>query len=200
MSPPERNSKLSLPWLCLLVTGFFFGGCSFIPNHSVAVDAISGLTSPIGPAYRLADHDPMVVRDSAQHKRVFGCVAAALETKGVYEAVPPAKPDFIVEIDYGALRGAGFGGASGMAPMTEYYLQLSARRPRTDGLPGKGEEVWNVRVSVTEDQADFTTLMPVLAAVAADYAGLDTQIEKTIKVSDKEPKVMHVRSVVGAVR
>lgn len=202
MSPPERSLKLSTPWLFFLLAGGLLAGCAFIPNHSVAVDAISGFpaTAPVGPSYKLADRDPMLVRDASQHKRVFACVAAALETKGVYEALPGAKPDFIVEIDYGSLRGTGFGGMSGMIPMTENFLQLSARRPRTDGAPGKGEEIWNVRTSVTEEQIDLLTIMPVLASVAADYAGLDTQTEKTIKVSDKAANIVHIRSVVGAVR
>jgi hypothetical protein len=200
MPPPKRSPKLSLSWLFFPLAGIFWGGCSFTPNHQVAVDAINGLTAPIGPSYRLADRDPMVVRDAAQHKRVFACVGAALETKGVFETVPGARPDFIVEIDYGAQRGASFGGMSGMAPLTENFLQLSARRPRTDGAPGKGEEVWNVRVSVTEEGIDLMTIMPVLAVVAADYAGLDTQIEKTVKVADNAPNIVHVRSVVGAAR
>ena len=194
-----RSPRYLTLWLLLPLAAIFSGGCGFIANHQVAVDAINGLTGQIGPAYRLADKDPMLVRDAAQHKRVFACVAAALETKGVYDAIPGARPDFIVEIDYGALRGSGVvGGGSGMVPLSEYYLQLSARRPRTDGGPGKGEDIWNVRVSVAEPDVDMTTIMPVLACVAADYAGLDTQFEKTIQVSEKQPNIVHVKSVVGA--
>ena len=200
MLPPERNSKLRARCIFYLLAAGVFGGCSFIPNHQVTVDAINGLTSPIGTSYRLADKDPLAIRNPAQHKQVFACVGAALDTKGVYEALPGVRPDFIVEIEYGALRGAGFAGMTGMVPLTENYLQLSARRPRTDGQPGKGEEIWNVRTSVTEEQVDLPTIMPVLAAVAADYAGLDTQNEKTIKISEKQPNIVHVKSVAMPVR
>src|ERR1051326_5259511 len=93
MLPRARNSKLPKPGLFPLMASVLLAGCSFIPNHYVAVDAISGFpaTPQVGPAYKLADKDPLVVRDASQHKRVFGCVAAALETKGVYEALPGAK-------------------------------------------------------------------------------------------------------------
>jgi cytochrome c551/c552 len=198
MLPPERNSKLPARWFFYLLAGSLFGGCSFIPTHQVTVDAINGLTSPIGPAYRLADKDPLAVRNAAQHKQVFACVGAALETQGVYEALPGVRPDFIVEVEYGAQRGAGFAGMTGTVALTELYLQLSARRPRTDGSSGKGEEIWNVRTSVTEEQVDLASIMPVLASVAAGYAGHDTQTEKTIKVSEKDPGIVHVKSVVMA--
>lgn len=197
---PRHESRSKFPAFLLQAAAFtVLAGCTFIPSHQVAVDAIS-LPQPFtGQAYRLADKDPLAARESGQHRLVFACVNAALETKGLFEAPAGVRPDFTVEVDYGSSRGMGVPRTTGMPATTENFLQLSARRPKPDGAPGKGEEVWNVRTSILEERVDLSTLIPVLAAVSADYVGQDTQIERSVKVSEKQPNIVHVKSVAQAI-
>lgn len=176
-----------------------FAGCAFIPSHQVSVDAISLPEPANGQAYRLVDKDPLAARESGQHKLVFACVSAALDSKGLFEAPAGVNPDFTVEVDYGSSRSLGVPRTTGMPATTENFLQLSARRPKRDGGPGKGEEIWNVRTSILEERVDLSTLIPVLAAVSADYVGQDTQIERSVKVSEKQPNIAHVKSVAQAI-
>jgi cytochrome c551/c552 len=196
------SDERSLKFLVILFSAGAAGllaGCSFVPSHQVAVDAISGPVTSVGQSYRLSDKDPMATRESGQHKLIFACVAAALDANGVFEAPVGTKPDFTVEVDYGANRNGGVPRTSGMPPTTENFLQLSARRVKSDGSPGKGEEIWNVRASLLEERVDLNTLIPVLAAVAADYAGLDTQVEKMVKVREDQGNIAHVKTVARAV-
>jgi hypothetical protein len=200
--PPMLPQKRSLNFLSISVfVGVVgvLGGCAFVPSHQVAVDAISGPVTSVGLSYRLADKDPMAARESGQHKLVFACIAAALDAKGVFEAPPGTKADFTVEVDYGASRNTGIPRGSGVPATTENFLQLSARRPKPDGGSGKGEEIWNVRTSLMEERVDLNTLIPVLAAVAADYAGLDTQVEKMVKVKEDQGNIVHVKAVARAI-
>ncbi|MEO7414382.1 MAG: hypothetical protein ABIZ81_13600 [Opitutaceae bacterium] len=195
---PAHRFKFSAFFLsaaALLTTG----GCTFIPSHQVSIDAISGPVTSMGAAYRLVDKDPLAVRESGQRKLVFACVAAALDAKGIFEAPAGVQPDFTVEIDYGSTRSMGMPRSTGMPATTENFLQLSARRPKIDGGPGKGEEIWNVRISILEERVDLSTLIPVLAAVSADYIGQDTQIERSMRVSEKQPNIAHVKGVAQAV-
>ena len=197
MSPNKRRPQFLAPLVYAALIGLV-AGCAFIASHEVAVDAISGPNPPPGQAYRLVDKDVLVAREARQHKLVFSCVAAALDAKNLFEAPPGTHVDFTVEIDYGVSRAGGAARVTGMPATSENFLQLSARRPKQDGSPGKGEELWNVRVSVLEERVDLATLIPVLAAVAADYAGLDTQVEKSIKVSETSPNIVRVKSVARA--
>lgn len=198
MPRPERRSKI--PAVLVLAVAFTaWVGCAFIPSHQVSVDAISLPEPATGQSYRLADKDPLAARESGQHKLVFACVSAALDTKGLFEAPAGVKPDFTVEVDYGSSRGMGVPRTTGMPATTENFLQLSARRPKPDGAPGKGEEIWNVRTSILEERVDLSTLIPILAAVSADYLGQDTQVERSVKVSEKQPNIAHVKSVAQAI-
>ncbi|MEO6569303.1 MAG: hypothetical protein ABIO94_11125 [Opitutaceae bacterium] len=198
MLPPARSLKFQALFLsaaALLVSG----GCTFVPSHQVSIDAISGPMTAVGGAYRLVDKDPFVVREPNQHKLVFACVSAALDTKGIFEAPPGVQPDFTIEVDYGSNRSIGMPRTSGMPATTENFLQLSARRRKTDGGAGKGEEIWNVRTTILEERVDLSTLIPVLAAVSAEYIGQDTQVERSTKVSEKQPNVVLIKSVAQAV-
>lgn len=197
MPQPDRSRSFLAPFICMGVIVLLGGCAAFIPTHDVAVDAISAPVTGLGTSYRLVDTDPLAVRNAAQHKLVFASVAAALDTKGIFEAPAGTKQDFNVEVDYGVNR-ASVPRMMGMTALTELFLQLSARRLKPDGAPGKGEEVWNVRVSIMEEGLDLGTALPVLAIAAADYIGLDTQTEKKIKVTEKDPRVLHVKSVARA--
>lgn len=196
---PHACSPNFFARLCCVGTVLLLGACAIVPSHDVSVDAIAGPTPVAGQAYRLVDHDPLAAREPRQHKLVFACVAAALDAKTFFEAPAGTPVDFTVEVDYGSSRPTGVAPTAGSGPITEHFLEISARRPKPDGAPGKGEEIWNVRASVFKDQIDLTTLIPVLATVAADHAGMDTQIEKKVKVSEKQPNIVHVKSVARAV-
>jgi hypothetical protein len=195
----ERRLKHFAILLPAVMSLLIMTGCLFIPSHEVSVDAISGPTPVVGQAFRVADKDPLVARESRQHKLVFACVTAALETKGFFEAPPGTRVDLVVEVDYGSNRTPGVARMPGMPPTTENFVQLSGRRPKLDGGPGKGEELWNVRITILEERVDLNTLIPVLTAVAADYVGLDTEIERTVKISERQPNVAHVKAVAQAI-
>ena len=198
MLPPPCSFKF--PALFLLAAALLAtAGCAFVPSHQVSIDAISAPEASTGSSYRLVDKDPLAVREPNQRKLSFACVAAALDTKGIFEAPPGVQPDFMIEVDYGSNRSLGMPRTSGMPATTENFLQLSARRPKTDGGPGKGEEIWNVRTTIMEERIDLTTLIPVLAAVSADYIGQDTQVERSTKISEKQPNVVLIKSVAQAV-
>lgn len=194
MPQPDRSRSFLVPLICAGIASLLAGCAAFVPTHDVAVDAISAPVTALGTSYRLTDTDPMAVRNATQNKLVFSSVAAALDTKGIFEAQPGTNQEFNIEVDYGVNRSSA-PRIMGMTAMTELFLQLSARRLKPEGAPGKGEEVWNVRVSIMEEGLDLGTAIPVLAIAAAEYAGLDTQMEKKVKVSEKDPRVLHVKSV-----
>lgn len=164
-------------------------------THEVEVDAISAGTGIGGTSYQLVAKGPGVARGTTQHDRALACVQAALESKGMFEAPPKAPPDVLISVDYGI--GNSIPKLNG-PPALEKYLQLSARKnPGSAATLAKSEEVWNVRVTITEPRSSIEGCLPFLAAVAADYAGLDTQSETVITVAENSPTVARIRSVLS---
>jgi hypothetical protein len=158
--------------------------------HQVAVDAITGGAGIGGTSYQLVAKN---ARESSMHSRALACVQAALANKGMFEAPPKTTPDIYIQVDYGL--GNSIPSLDG-PPAVEKYLQLSARKNIENPATGvKSEELWNVRVTVAEPNSNVDSNLPLLAAVAADYAGIDTQSETVIMVADNSPTVARIKSV-----
>jgi len=176
----------------------FLSGCSSVPTHDVAVDAISeGPQKFSGISYRLIARDPVLAREVVQYNLALTCLNAALAGKGMYASSGNVPPDILIEVDFGEAPTLALPGA----PRThELYAQLSARRYRAD-LPARnyrGDEIWNVRVSVKEIDPGLEHVLPLLIAVATDYAGADHQPDEKVEVADSAPTVVAVRGAVTA--
>ena len=98
-------------------------------------------------------------------------------------------PDLFIEVTYGrnALpREVQYG--------NEVHLRLVARRnlARTV-LQTESEEVWDVRVGVPGVNARLESAMPLLATVASEHIGKDTQSEVPFDMLKNSPAVQAVR-------
>lgn len=174
-------------------------GCSSVPTHTLSVDAISdGPGKFSGVSYKLVPRDPVLAREVLQYNLAVTCVNAALGGKGMYAVSGNTAPDLLIELDYGE---APMLVLPGSARLHELYLQLSARKYREDAPARnfKGDEIWNVRISVKDPDPGLEHVLPLLSAVATDYAGVDHQPDNSIEVADTAPTVVSVKSaVVGA--
>jgi len=193
MHPFQRSLRLLAPWLAagLLATG---PGCSSLTtrSHQVQVDAITGQPGTAGVSFQFVAKDPRSTpANPSQHERVLACVEAALADRGMFAAPPKTQPDMLIAVDYGI--GSRIPTVDG-PPAVEKYLQLAARKI-IDLAAGKTQELWNVRVIVSEPNSSLGNSLPILAAVAADYAGLDTQAEKVVSIPDNSPVVARLREV-----
>lgn len=166
-------------------------GCAaFEMKQEVRVDAIASTKAVArGASFILNVRNPALVKEAQTYSRALAVVTAALESKGQFLAPPRTDPQYVVEIDFGvgnAIQQANSG------PIQEKYLSLSAR----DYVKGgRGEELWNIRVSVTEAGTSLDHALPLLAVAALDNAGLDTRGETTIEVPLKSPSVARIRSM-----
>ncbi len=181
--------------LCAGLAGLGAGCQSLRSTYfNVGVDAITAQPDTAGLSYRLLTKEANAYQDPAAHKLIEACVIAALASRGLYQAPDNTRPDLLIEIDYGvgtSIRLSGHGNAT-----HEIYLSLSARMNPGDTL-ARGPEVWNVRTSINEETSKLIVIMPVLASVAADYAGIETINKQTLRVSDQSPGVVLVRSNLG---
>ncbi len=192
MHPFPRSLRFLAPWLAAALLGMGAGCSAFRPAHQVAVDAITGQPGTGGTSYQFVARDPRSgSHDLSQHGRALACVEAALADKGMFEAPPKTEPDMLIAVDCGIGNHIPRVNAP---PVVEKYLHLSARKI-LDPNTTKTEELWNVRVTTTEPDANLDNCLPLLATVAADYAGLDTQVEKTISVLDNSPAVARIKDV-----
>jgi hypothetical protein len=76
----------------------------------------------------------------------------------------------------------------------ESYLQLSARsNPERQVERARGPEMWDVKAAIQGLQGRFETALPLLSAMAANYAGTDTRMEVPVHVPQNSPEVLAVR-------
>lgn len=184
-----------LAFLSLLGVALLWSGCrSRVSNYDVWVDALTAQPGTGGTSFRLVSSDPTAYRDPEVHSLIERCVAAALETRGLFIAPPNVAPELLVAIDYGTGNSVRLGARG---PLQEIFLSISARKNPGDRSEERGEEMWNVRVSMANDQARLIVVGPVLASVAADHAGTDTAGKQEIRVSDQAPGVTMVRRTLG---
>ncbi len=171
-------------------------GCSSVSTHTVSVDAISdGPTKFSSVSYRLLPRDPVLTREVLQYNLAVTCVNTALGGKGMFAVSGNVAPELLIEVDYGEAPMLVLPGAP---RLHELYLQLSARKYRGDAPARnfKGDEIWNVRVSVKDPDPGLEHVLPLLAAVATDYAGTEHQPDNSIEVADTAPSVVSVKSAV----
>jgi hypothetical protein len=178
----------------LSVLAFFVGGCGNIltPKVRVIIDAISvaGGDKPAGKSYKLVARKSVVSSLAQVNVSVVSaCVKAALNQKGMFEAPEKVAPDYFVEVVYGTDT------AARVDPMTrESYLQLSARsNPERQVERARGPEMWDVKAAIQGLQGRFETALPLLSAMAANYAGTDTRMEVPVHVPQNSPEVLAVR-------
>ena len=198
----KRSARKMAAWRTALGLGAaaFLGGCQTAPTHTVSVDAITASPEKLAAAsFRLVPHDPVLAHDVAQFNQAAGCLAAALEGRGLFAAPGNVAPDILIDVDYGEAPLLVLPGA----PRThELYLQLSARTFLADAPARnyRGEEIWNVRVSVSERDPRIATVMPLLAAVAVEYAGSDHQPDEPINVKESDPMVVAAKNAAVAAK
>ncbi len=172
----------------------FFAGCSvdwLMVKQKVMVDAISapGAPKPAGQSYRLVARKSVVIGQQVQLPVVKACVDAALLQQGMYEAPSNVPSDLFIEVTYGMDT------SSRVDPSTrESFLELSARANHKHAIDtSQEEELWDVRTAITGLAGRLETAMPLLATVAARYAGTDTHAETVQQVADNSPEVSAVR-------
>lgn len=179
---------------CLLLTG-----CQTI--HDVKVDAITNLHKPGGTSYRLEVKDAGGGVDKEAGALAISSTKTALASQGLFEAPANTQPDMIINLEYGVgpgeIRivyqsntdmGISMTGAqrSAAKPLLvfEKYLELSAREASAPAGPparggaehqeNRGEELWNVRVSVEDPKKDLAPYLVILANASIDYIGQNT--------------------------
>jgi hypothetical protein len=193
----------------LAAAGALLGGCQTM--HEVVIDAISDQSKPMGSSYQLDVHDPSGGVDKALGAEAVTSIKEALAARGLYEAPARTKPDMVIEFEFGVGPGQikivrtpppiSMGGM-GVAPedygdkpiiVFEKYITMSAREPvpEQEGdargrAAKKGEELWNLHVSVEDQKKDLGPYLPVLASVSVDYMGQNSAKEKRIIVKADE--------------
>lgn len=182
--------------LTLLAVHLLTVSCaSFKSYRPVTVDAISDPTVPAAQSYRIILKRPTPGQEAAVQNMAIAVAHVALTSKGMYEAVPNAVPDILIEVDYGLGNSIPLPDGP---PVIEKFIQLSGRLYREDASPrGRGEEIWNVRASIAEPGMNIAGTLPIIAAVAAEYIASDTGGEQTIKVTEDSPLVARFRSTIG---
>lgn len=173
------------------LAGAVLAGCAaFEVKQEVRIDAIASKKAVArGSSFILNVRNPALAKEGQTYNRALAAVAAALESKGQFLALPRTDPEYVVEIDFGvgnAIQQVNSG------PVQEKFLTLSARDYVRGG---RGEELWNIRVSVTEAGSNLDHALPLLAVVALENAGLDTRGETTVEIPLKSPTVARVRSL-----
>jgi hypothetical protein len=178
----------------------FLAGCSSVPQHDVSIDAISdGPQKFSGVSYRLIARDPLLAREVSAYNLALSSVNAALGGKGMYAVSGTNYPDVLIELDFGETPTLVL---PGTPRMHDLYLQLSARRFLADAPARnyRGEEIWNVRVTTKEPDPGVEHVLPLLAAVASDYAGTEHQSDVPVVIGENSPSVVSVTSAVSAAR
>jgi hypothetical protein len=194
MSRQSNALALVSPLCAALISGLLLTGCSYFQiKQAVRVDSITSTSlAARGVSYILVVRNQELLKEATTHTRALACVHAALEGKGQFVAPERTDPQYVIEFDYGvgnSIQQARTG------PIQEKFLSLSAREYVRGG---RGEELWNIRVTVTEVGADVDHSLPLLAAIALDYAGSDTQGEKTVQIPVRSPVIARIRSIADA--
>jgi len=189
-----RRSWVLFPWLGLFVLPFLTSCTTGVlaTKQRVFVDAISAspeVVKEAGVSYRLIAKRSVVSGQPVSVQAIIACVNAALAGKGMYESAPNTPPDLFIEVSYGR------NSLPREVPhANEVFLQLVGRKNRARTLePTDEEEMWDVRVAVPGVTARMESVMPLLAAVASEHVGADTQIEMPVDVLKSSPVVKAVR-------
>jgi len=182
--------RILLPRLAGLVLLLALAGCASLgPKQTIKVDAISSTsTFARGISYVLVPARQELIQEPGTHARAMAAVNAALQDKGQFPAPVGTEPQYVVEVDYGA--GYSIPQANS-GPVQEKFLTLSARNYVRNG---QGEELWNVKTTVAVAGDEINESLPILAAVALDYAGSDTGTERMLQIHVNAPAVQRIRN------
>jgi len=185
---------------------FALTGCQTV--HEVMVDAINNQAKPMGTSYHLEVHDPSGGVEKELGVQAVADVKDALAARGLFEAPSKTKPDMVIDLEYGVGPGQikilhrpppvvmmgtletsddDFGDKPVL--VFEKYITLSAREPAPAEAAGgrgraapRGDELWNLHVSVEDQKKELAPYLPVLASVSIDYMGENSGKEKRILV------------------
>jgi hypothetical protein len=194
MKPHSRGAHPCVISLVLGLSVFpWLTACTGVlaTKQRVFVDAITAPPEPPkegGTSYRLLAKKSVVSGQPVHVPAVIACVNAALSGKGMFEAPPGTPADLFIEVSYGR------NSLPREVPhANEAYLQLTARKNISRTLePTDVEEVWDVKVAVPGVTGRMEVALPLLAAVASEHVGTDTQYEVPIDVLKKSPVVESV--------
>ena len=189
-------------------------GCN--TSYNVAVDAINHPRKPSGTSYRFTTNRPRPGADARIHTIAQAAVRTALEGRGLFEAPPGATPDMLLDLDYGmgqplpsaaGAPGAVFvtrsgsllgGGGGGVQMVREVFLKLSAREYLPRRAQPRGEELWDIHVSIDAAEASLDQALPVLASAAIDYLGENSHIQIVVELKRDAPDIKFIREGVEA--
>ncbi len=73
------------------------------------------------------------------------------------------------------------------------FAVLEAKRYQAGAAPKEMNTLWKTTVSVTSRSNDLRALMPVLAAAATSYIGVDTGAAKIVKIRKDDPKLAELK-------
>lgn len=201
-----RGVSLTIALLAVLLGA----GCQTV--HEVTVDAISSSHKQTGQSYRLEVIDPSGGVETEVQAEAIAMARDALGARGLYEAPAGAKPDVIINYEYGVGQGhiqivternvdmllgpfVTQETSSKAVVVYEKFIELTAREavttpdPAHPGAPAKpGEELWNIRSSIVDAQKDLAPYLPALATACIDYIGENTGKELHIKVETNAAK------------
>jgi hypothetical protein len=82
-----------------------------------------------------------------------------------------------------------------LVPVTTYekFVRLSAREGRLPKEGAAAGDLWSVSISSEDESNDLRKYLPLLASALVGYVGADTSVQRTIKLSAKDPTVSLVK-------
>ena len=94
----RRRGRIALRGSAPLLTALWLAGCA---TTEVKIDSLAKPSAEAAVSYKINNRNPLVADDSLRYKEAAGYVKTALSGKGMYEAPEGAKPDLVVDLDYG---------------------------------------------------------------------------------------------------
>ncbi len=210
--PGREGTFPAFPGLRGLLAVLFFTGCHTV--HEVTVDAISNAQKPSGTSYRLEVLDPSGGVDVELQAVATAKIKETLAARGLYEAPASAKPDMIINFEYGVGHGhikivterntdlligpfVTPETSSKAVVVYDKYIELTAREavttpdPAHPGTPAKpGEELWNIRASIEDAKNNLEPFLSALTSACIDYIGQNSGKELHFKVESEAAKVL----------
>lgn len=82
-----------------------------------------------------------------------------------------------------------------LVPVTTYekFIRLSAREASATRAGAAAGDLWSVSISSEDESNDLRKYLPLLASALVGYVGADTSIQRTIKLSPKDPTISLVK-------
>lgn len=82
-----------------------------------------------------------------------------------------------------------------LVPVTTYekFIRLSAREARAAREGAAAGDLWSVSITSEDESNDLRKYLPLLASALVGYVGADTSVQRTIKLSPKDPTISLVK-------